>query len=455
MTALTDTGNGIRLVRRHGRDLRYCHPFGRWYVWDQTRWAPDDTGGVARAAKDTADAIWDEAKDEQDEEKRKLIRRWAARSEGAAGLKNMMWCAQSEADVVVRPAELDFDPWALNVENGTLDLRSGRLLAHDRADLITKVCPVEYHPDAEAPIWDAFLKRIMGGDDDLISFLQRAIGYSLTGVTDEECMFIPYGTGANGKSKFLGAIRSMVGGYGQKLPRETLMAKSYGGGIPNDIAAMQGIRFAPAIETGERRRLDEEQVKELTGGDTVSARFLHAEFFEFKPVAKIWLATNHKPKVDGTDEGIWRRIRLVPFQITIPEDERDPDLGRKLDQELPGILGWAVKGCLAWQQEGLTPPETITSATQAYRAEEDDLADFLDAECILATSKWATSKAIHARFEDYTGEKISKKELGHLLNQRGFVPCVKQQQRAWQGLGLIDRSGHDATTLDEVERWAS
>lgn len=439
----TDYGNAERLVAQHGQDLRYCHPFKKWYCWDEQCWRLDDSGGPVRAAKLTVRAIYQEAATAATEEERKALAAWAARSESNARIQAMLQLATSEAEVVVLPEDLDFDPWLLNVENGTIDLRTGKLRPHDRDDLITKRAPVRYDPAAEAPTWVKFLDRIMAADDELTGFLQRAVGYSLTGVTGEECLFVPYGTGANGKSRFLGAVHTMLGSYAQQLPRETLMAHSRSGAIPNDVAALAGVRFGTAIETRKSQRLDEELVKQLTGGDKVRARFLFGEFFEFQPVAKLWLATNHKPKITGTDDGIWRRIRVVPFTVTIPEGERDQHLAAKLEAELPGILAWAVEGCLAWQRHGLDPPGAVTGATAGYREEQDILGEFIDQCCIVAADRYATPKELHDAYTQFTGERISQVELGKLLHERGFDSGKLKHKRMWFGIGLAEESETD------------
>jgi putative DNA primase/helicase len=441
----TDYGNAERLVAQHGRDLRYCHPFKRWYCWDGNRWRADDSGGPVRAAKLTVRSIYSEASDLEDGAERKSTSAWAKESESNSRIRAMLSLAASEADVVVLPDELDWDPWALNCTNGTLDLRTGKLGRHDRGDLITHLCPVAYDPAASAPTWHKFLQRVFDDDAELIEFLQRAVGYSLTGMTGEECLFVPYGTGANGKSKFLGALHTLLAGYAKQVPRDTLMAKR-AGGIPNDLAALAGVRFATAIETGQRRHLDEEIVKQLTGGELVPARFLHGEFFEFKPVVKIWLATNHRPQITGTDDGIWRRIRLVPFNVTIPEDERDQRLAAKLEAELPGILAWAVEGCLAWQREGLKPPAAVTAATDAYRREEDVLGEFLDQRCVISGPAYAYAKELHDAYAEFTGDRrMTQKAFGALLRDRGFDTARMGHggRRAWVGVGLTSDDASD------------
>ncbi len=452
--ARTDLGNAERLVALYGVDLRHCHPWRRWLCWDGQRWRPDDSGGPVRAAKHTARAIYAEAAlivgdDKDAQAKRKAIAAWAAESESNTRIRAMLSLAASETNVVVLPAELDANPDLLAVHNGVLDLRTGKLGNPDRDQLITKLAGCAYDPDAQAPTWDKFLARIMGEDAELIGFLQRAVGYSLTGDTGEECLFLPYGKGRNGKSKFLGAVRAMLGDYAQQLPREALMSRDRSA-IPNDLARLAGARFATAIETRRHQQLDEEIVKQLTGNDPVSARFLHAEFFEFQPQAKIWLATNHKPKISGTDDAIWSRIRLIPFTVTIPKEERNKQLGAELEAELPGILAWAVRGCLAWRDHGLGEPPTVEAATQAYRAEEDTLASFVAQCCTTGPEQHAYSKDLHTAYQAFTGERISQKELGTLLGDHGYNPDRVRGRRAWLGLSL---DADDAEpTFDDAER---
>jgi putative DNA primase/helicase len=436
----TDLGNAERLVALYGDDLRYCHSFRKWLCWDGQRWRQDDSGGAGRAAKLTVRAIYGEAQlvigdDGDGQAERKAIASWATKSESDARIRAMLARAADEADVVVFPSELDAYPWLLNVENGTVDLRTGKLNKHDPDDLITKLAGCEYDPKAESPTWQKFLERVLDNDAEMMGFLQRAVGYSLTGLTGEQCIFIPYGTGANGKSVFLGTLHKLLGAYAQQLPRETLMAGSKGG-IPNDLAGLAGSRFATAIETRQRQRLDEELVKQLTGGDKIRARFLYGEFFEFVPVAKIWLATNHQPKIAGTDDGIWRRIRLIPFTVTIPRGEQNPQLPQQLEDELPGILRWAVDGCLAWQQQGLEPPENVIEATSTYRRSQDVLEEFLEQCCVLDPSWYAQPKELHDAYVQFSGERISQVELGKLLRERGFDSGKVKHKRVWFGVGL-------------------
>jgi putative DNA primase/helicase len=243
------------------------------------------------------------------------------------------------------------------------------------------MCPVEYDKNAVCPTWDRFLIRITDNNQGLISYIQGTIGYALTGSTREQCMFILWGEGQNGKTTLLETIKTVYGDYATQMPTDTLMVRR-AGGIPNDVARLTGVRLVSASETSATGRLDEELVKRLTGEDTVTARFLYREYFEFQPQFKIFLACNHKPVIVGDDFAIWRRVRLIPFTVRISESEKDKELLRKLRTELPGILRWAVKGCLAWQREGLGEPPEVCSAVEDYRREMDAIGEFLTESCV-------------------------------------------------------------------------
>lgn len=443
---LTDMGNAERLVARHGEDLRYVNAWRRWLVWTGQRWEVDDTGAVHRRAKETVREIYNEAAAVSDSSTRKALGSHATKSESESRITAMISLAQSEEGIPARVEEFDSDPWVLNVQNGTLDLKTGELHDHNRADLITKLAPVEYDPEATAPTWTAFLERVLPSEA-LRTFVQRATGYSLTANTRERILLILYGLGRNGKSTFLEAIRDVLGsddGYAMKTPAETLMAKP-SGGIPNDIARLKGARFVAASETEANRRLAESLVKEITGNDTISARFMRSEWFDFRPTHKVWLATNHKPQVNGTDPAIWDRIKLIPFEVRIPDDEMDPELLDKLQDERDGIFAWAVRGCLAWQQEGLAEPEEVKAATAEYRNDEDVLAAFIDECCVVSPNAWATFSDLYSVYAEWcgdSGERAEKKRgFGTRLAERGFDPEKGAKNVSIRrGIGLKDKN---------------
>jgi putative DNA primase/helicase len=435
---LTDLGNAKRLIHRHGQNLRYCWLWGKWLAWHDTRWIKDDSGEVFRLAKETVASIYQEAAAAPDEDTRKALAKHAMRSESGARIKEMVDLARS--DVPVMPDELDASPYLLNVENGTIDLRTGELREHRREDLITKIAPVEYHPAAAAPVWEAFLERVLPSEE-LRGFVQRAAGYSATGDTSEQCMFIHHGAGANGKSTLQEVLSAALGDYAMRTPTETLLTKR-SGAVPNDIARLKGARFVTASETEEGRRLAEGLVKDLTGQDTIAARFMRAEWFDFKPTHALHLSTNHKPEIRGTDAAIWRRIRLVPWTVAIPPEEQDRKLAEKLRAELPGVLAWIVRGCLAWQRNGLQAPEEVREATKAYRAEMDVLAAFLGDCCVrgkeeeeFAGALWEAWK----RWCEVTGEQHgTQKRFGGRLAERGYLNHRDSRtgKKVWSGLCL-------------------
>lgn len=438
---LTDMGNGERLVRQHGQDLRYCKRWSQWLAWDQRRWAADDTDAVTRLAKETVTAMYAEVARIPDDDRRAALAKHAIKSQAAYRIRAMLSMAESELPVVTRPADFDQDPWLFNVQNGTVDLCTGELLSHQREKMITRLAPVDYDPSATCPLWDKFLDRIMDGNEALIGFLQRAVGYSLTGETSERCLFIEHGTGDNGKTVFLETLATLTGEYCKETPVSTLMIKR-GDSIPNDLAALKSARIVTAAESEEEQRLAESLIKHMTGGDRISARFLHAEWFDFRPQFKIWLATNHKPRIRGTDNAIWRRIRLIPFGVTIPEEEQNKDLARRLATELPGILNWAIEGCLAWQREGLSAPAEVKEATQNYRGEMDHLTAFLEDCCELDSLAQITAKAIHEAYTKWCkangDEVMTKRAFGLRLGQHGFMPDRDAGVRSWWGIRLLE-----------------
>jgi len=447
----TDLGNAKRLVHHHGENLRYCYPWDTWLIWDDVRWAPDDSGEIFRKAKDTVLQIYKEAHVSVDPQERKQIGKHALQSEGMSRLKAMIEAAESESGIPALPEALDNDLWLLNVQNGTLDLKTKALLNHSRDRLITKVAPVKYDADAQCPNWLAFLNRIMDDNDNLIDFLQRVVGYLLTGSTQEQVLFFLYGTGANGKSTFLETLTALLGEYAAQTPTDTLMIKR-GGGVPNDVARLRGARFVSAVEADEGKRLAESLVKQLTGGDTITARFLHKEFFEFKPQFKLLLAANHKPIIRGNDNAIWRRIRLIPFTVTIPPEEQDRKLPINLREELSGILNWALEGCKQWQRDGLGLPDEVKVATDDYRAEMDTIGDFVTSCCLELPNAKVSAKMLYLAYKgwcDNNSERImSNKWFVSKLTERGFSRSRGGTNGSyiWTGIDLIENEPETTTS---------
>jgi len=438
----SDLGNAERLSHYYGDKLKYCHPWSKWVIWDGTRWSEDHKGKVSQLAKKTVRKIYEEAKQSQDDNKRQAIARHAIFSESNGRIKSMIALAQSELPVT--PDEFDKDRFLLNCKNGTVDLSTGTLTPHDKDNFITKLAPINYDKAATCPQWEKFLNRIMGNNQDLIKFLQRAIGYSLTGDVSEQCLFLFWGTGDNGKSTFLRTIYTILGDYSQHTPTETLVIKKQEA-ISNDLARMKGARFITAAESEKDRKLAENLIKQLTGDDIISARFLYQETFEFEPEHKIFLATNHKPIIKGNDHAIWRRIKLVPFQVTIPPEEKDRNLLKKLKNEYSGILNWAIAGCLEWQLYGLGTPAEVTEATNEYRNEMDLLCNFIQDCCDESPDLHVPSKDLYAAYatwcEDNGELQIKQTTFGRKLKEKGFIskPFGKNRSRCWEGLNLRDQ----------------
>lgn len=440
---LSDLGNARRLIRHHGTALRYCHPWSKWLVWNGRCWEIDECGAVIQRAKTVVGTIYGEATAAPTEDARKALGKHALKSEGSQQIKAMVSLAQSEPGIPVLPDDLDQDPWLLNVENGTLDLRTGILHPHDPDALITKRAPVTYDADAEAPTWMKFLHRILDGDEDLIGFLQRAIGYTLTGRTTERAVFLLWGSGRNGKTTLIETLMHLLGDYAKNTPTDTLMVKRGESHIPNDVAALKGARFVSASETEEGRRLSASVVKKLTGGDSITARFMRGEFFTFAPQFKVWLATNHKPVIRGDDQAVWDRVHLVPFLVRIPDDEQDKGLKEKLIAEAPGILAWAVRGCLAWQSDdSLKAAQAVKVATSEYRSEMDTIGHFLEDCCLIDKQASVTSRGLYDAYKgwcDQSGERhMTQTAFGRIFTERGFESGKIAGIRSWKGLGLLD-----------------
>lgn len=429
-----------RLAKEHGADLRYCDGLG-WLAWDDTRWERDNLGEVMRRAKTTVRNLYALAAETTDDKERQRIVAFAHGSERRARLEAIVALARSEVPIPCRAEDLDRDPWAFNVQNGTLDLKTGTLRPHRREDLITKQAPVRFDPDAKALRWDRFLKEIFECDEELIAFVQRAVGAALSGVIRDHVLHVLFGRGMNGKSTLIKAILAMTGDYGMTAPPKMLMAK-FGESHPTDLASLRGKRIVTAIESGEGRRLDEDRTKWLTGGDRIAARHMRQDFFEFEPSHTILLATNYKPTIRGTDDGIWRRIRLWPFNVKFEEDEQDLGLDAKLENELPGILTWAVRGGLDWQSTGLCAPDAVVAATTQYRKDEDRLGDFIDEHCVCEPTAVVASVDLYSSyraFSEASGEKpLSQKRFGAQLTEHGFSrgPDGPTRRIHWFGIGL-------------------
>jgi putative DNA primase/helicase len=436
----TDMGNAERLVARHGHHIRYCFRWKCWLVYNGVLWAQDDGGAIRRLAKDTVRSIYAEAEEVADPEERKATAKHAIASEKEARVNSMIALARSEVEIA--HSQLDTDIYALNVENGTVDLRTGELRTHNPKDYITKVAGTCYDPQATAAIWERHLERILK-DKKVREFVQRACGHSFSGDVTEDALFIPYGIGGNGKTVTYEALLKTAGDYGMSAAPDLLLSKDRT--HPTEQADLFGARLVVAMEAEEGRRLAESLVKRLTGGDKIKARRMNEDFWEFPPTHKFHMSVNHKPEIRGTDEGIWRRVKLIPFTESISEAEKDKKLDEKLAGELPGILAWAVRGCVAWYQDGLSEPQAVTEATREYRSQMDTLAAFVEERCVAAEDAVAPATKLYKQYESWcldAGEKQdTQKMFGMRLRERGFKNAKitsgpHKDLKGWFGIGI-------------------
>lgn len=398
-----DTGNAARFKDAYGEIIRYSYVRKNWYFYDSKIWLIDQQGMI----KNLADRVVEKMKDEpvyvpegaDAEEMQKAFSKHIKSTRNSRGKTNML--KESEHLLPVQPYEFDSDVHLFNVQNGYLDLKTATLHDHDKNKYFTKISNVEYTDKIDCPLWFDFLNQIFNGDVKLIEYMQRAVGYSLCGSTQEQMMFILYGNGRNGKSVFLDIITEMFGSYAINIQPQTIMVKQQSSGANSDIARLSGARLVTTTEPNDGVRLDEGLVKQLTGGDKVTARFLFENEFDFIPQFKLWMATNHKPIIRGTDDGIWRRLAIVPFTVQIPENKIDYNLKNKLKRELKAILHWAVEGYLKWQRDGLKEPQCIKDQRDTYRTEMDSVELFIDECCVRGAQFKDTSKSLYSTYREW------------------------------------------------------
>jgi len=380
---LTDMGNAERFADKYSNDFKFVKSMGGWLHWNGQRWELDTLSAVEQAAKQTVRCILSDASQTQDPDERNRLAKWALQSENGTRIDQIVKLAKSEATIAENRDVFDTNHYSLTVANGTINLKTGELKPHKREDMITKLAPVEFDDLATCPTWLAFLNKVMDGKADMIEFLQRAVGHSLTGDNNEHVVFFLYGDGENGKSTFLETIQALLGEYAVAADPNAFLTKDGGGnGSPrNDIVALVGSRFVKVVEPERGRNLAESLVKELSGGDTSSTRGNYSSQFSFEPTFKLWFSANHKITIKNQDNGIWRRMRFIPFSVAINAAERDKNLKTKLKAELPGILNWALQGCLKWQKDGLKEPTDVRAATKKYREGQDTIGQFITETC--------------------------------------------------------------------------
>lgn len=429
---LTELGNAERIAYEYGHVIKYVSDMG-WLIWDGKRWKIDNKKEIERITAKVLRSLYKS----EDEAETKWARMCERRNIRMNSIKDLMPLVPAERD--------DFDrrKYLFNVENGILDLKTGKLQQHDRELGITKITNVSFDEDAKCPEWLNFLDQIFQGDKELIEYMQRLIGYSLTGEITEQIMVFLIGGGSNGKSTFINTIKDLMGEYGKQAKSDTFIKKKETG-ANNDIARLVGSRFVSAIESEDGEQLSEAFVKQITGGEPVLARFLRQEYFEFVPEFKVFFTTNHKPVIKGVDEGIWRRVKLIPFNLQLPKHKRDLKLPEKLSLEMPGILNWALEGCLKWQQSGLEEPSIVQQATGDYKEEMDILGPFMFECCFKREDAQIEAKELYEVYTNWcykNGEhQLKNRAFYRVLETQGFKRERGNRNKYYiQGVTLVDR----------------
>jgi putative DNA primase/helicase len=447
----TDQGNGERLVDLFGRDLRFVPAWG-WVHYDGARWTRDHSGEVGRMAVATMRVTFETAERLGD----KSLQKHARSSESRAGLNNAIELASRDRRVIASPDQFDWYDWTLCVENGVLNLRTGELGEHRREDLITRLAPVTFDPDATCPRWNDFLLEIMGGNKGLASYLQRMAGYTITGSVRDHLFPFLYGTGRNGKGTFVGVLLQLLGDYGTSASSGLFLGGKDEADPRSGVAQLSGVRFAVATEVGEGRHLNEALVKKLTGADRLRGSFSYRDSFTFDPTHKCWMMGNHKPVVRGTDKGIWERIKLIPFTVDF-SGRGDADLPEKLRAELSGILNWVLGGCREWQARGPAAPPEVHSATRAYRVEQDRLGPFIDSELVFELEAFTSTPDLKSTFTswkeeveepDLSWEDVKRRLKEHCTPDRHTVGG--KSTRGWVGVRLKTAAEQVAVFAEEV-----
>ena len=440
-----DTGNAERMFDYFGDILKYSYVDKRWLYYRDGKWTYDNVGEIYRVADAALEVMKRESTLWEEHEGgiffddfKKHLKKTRSNNTKKAMVKEL------EHRVPILPKNMDTDKMAVNCKNGIIDLRTGKLIPHDINKFMTKMLNVKLPETPETPkLWLNFLGDIFGGDRELIRYIQKAVGYSLSGSTTEQCVFFLYGTGRNGKSTFLEIVRYIMGDYATNIQPETIMVRPSQGSANSDIARLKGARFVTSVEPNEGMRINEGLLKQLTGDDVVTARKLYGDEFEFKPEFKLWMATNHKPIIRGTDTGIWRRIHIIPFTVSIPVEKVDRRLKYKLRDELPDILAWAVEGCRIWQTEGLRMPKAVLDAVQEYRHEMDVISAFTDACCVEGGEVKASQ--LYTVYSEWAGEnneyRMSSTKFGTEMAKR-FERVKKRDGWYYKNIQLSEDTGY-------------
>jgi putative DNA primase/helicase len=442
LPAENDAGNARIFINRFGGDLRFIPEFDAWLIWTGTRWKRDEDGEIQRLAVKLSQLMLADAAQIADYNQRVAIAQRSIRLGNLAKINSMLGIAKCDKRVVIPHSKLDANAWLLGVENGVIDMRTGIFRRGAKEDLITKIAGCPYVDEAEAPRWLQFLGQIFPDDAPLVAYVQKLFGYTLTGITREQMFPFLHGDGANGKTTLIEILTALLGDYGQRASQALLVACDNGREPTNEIARLHGARLVVGSETREGDRLAENRIKDMTGGDTLTGRFLYKESFDFIPTLKLWMFGNHRPQIRGTDHGIWRRVRLIPFNVQIADEKRDRSLQGKLREELPGILNWALRGCLLWQREGLAPPYSVAAATGGYREDEDVLRDFLMEETENDDESRIHHGELYERYTSWCSQNgvrfpMQSRTLSKRLRERGCYQCERTGAGIrWAGVKL-------------------
>ncbi|MCR5764912.1 MAG: DUF5906 domain-containing protein [Treponema sp.] len=435
----TDITNRDYFLKAYGDTIKYCITWNKFLIWNGTCWEIDKMGHVEEMCVDFLHKMYRGLRVINDIYLRTAFEKHLIKSESYRRIISLIGVIKMSNQIKVSDENLDKDDYFFNVSNFTIDLKNNELLAPDSSMLITKKSRFIYEKDAKCPTWNMFLMQIFNNDYELIRFVQKAMGYSLSGDISEQCLFILWGIGANGKSTFLNVLQYLFGDYACSTGTETFMKKSTE--HSNDLARLKGARLVTTSEAEQGKALSESLIKQITGEDEITARFLYGEYFSFRPTFKIFMATNHKPRIRGADEGIWRRIKMIPFTVTFPPHQRDKNLKDKLIAENSGILNWLIEGYMLWKKEGLADePDVVKKANLEYRYDMDSVGTFVS-ECfdMDGSMKWRlTNKLLYDTYIKWCVKNneraLSQKRLSIRMQEKGFKRCVSNSQRFWLGL---------------------
>ena len=448
-----DLYNSKIFVELHQNNLKYCDSLGGFFEYNGRYWEKVPNGRIKSYSIQVISKLIEKSTS-LDGSYKELMDKHIKASGNAGKLDAMIDCAKP--DLYLPSEKFDSNKNLFNCSNLTFNLETLTPQQFNQNDFITKSCHIEHDEFVNCPTWIKFINDIFLGREDIIDFVQRFVGYSMSTSTKEQCMFILHGDGRNGKTVFIETIRKIFGDYVTSLPSSSLIRKPIENGIPNDIAGLKGARLVTTVETNENATLDESMIKKITGSDIIKARFLQKEFFEFIPTFKLIYASNHKPNIRGTDNGIWRRIRMIPFDFIVTDQNDDKDLQQKLDNELPGILNWAIEGYKKWKESGLTKPPAIMETTEQYREEEDSIGQFIEDECEIEKNTYVQSATFKDRIKNYN-KYLTQKSIDEYMRRKGFRPKLDRlyidgkQTRCYIGICL--KNGFHKHIQQDQQKW--